>query len=106
MRLERQSLDSSLDSHFKDSFVDDGETGRKEIYLCDVPDIALKNRLGKNCAGFLFKEGSLLCHLSVLLREKGIPALVGIDENRFSEGEIYEIDTSVSGTCEKKVWKI
>lgn len=106
VRLERQSLDSSLDSHFKDSFVDDGETGRKEIYLCDVPDIALKNRLGKNCAGFLFKEGSLLCHLSVLLREKGIPALVGIDENRFSEGEIYEIDTSVSGTCEKKVWKI
>lgn len=102
VKIESQDIESSINSHFMDSakVIDNN---RKEIYLCDTPNIDLKNRLGENCAGFLFKEGSMLCHLSVLLREKGIPAIVGVDENLLEEGKLYEIDTNINGNWENKV---
>lgn len=105
VKLKSENLESSIDSHLKD-LPKELDNNRKEIYFCDIPDIALKNRLSKNCAGFLFKEGPMLCHLSVLLREKGIPAIVGVDENLLEEGKHYEIDTTINGNWENKVRQI
>ena len=69
----------SLDAHYYDSVIQTiSEQDRGIIYFCDKPSISLLNLLNKCDAertGFVFKEGSALCHFSVLLRERGIPAL-------------------------------
>ncbi|QKS58195.1 hypothetical protein HUB98_19390 [Paenibacillus barcinonensis] len=53
----------------------------KPIIVVDKPYAVLSIFFDK-VAGFIFKEGSLLCHLSVLLRENEIPSLISpiIDE--------------------------
>ncbi|WP_405884020.1 PEP-utilizing enzyme [Streptomyces sp. NBC_01136] len=37
-------------------------------------------------AGFVFDEGSVLCHLAILLREAGVPALVAADLGELPDG--------------------
>ena len=46
----------------------------------------------------------MLCHLAVLLREKGIPAIVGADEYLLDEGIEYTLDTSKKGTWEDRIY--
>lgn len=42
--------------------------------------------------GFIFKEASLLCHLSVIIREKSIPSVcIGEDFYELNEGDMYKI---------------
>lgn len=107
VRLSSEGLKTSLNSHFFDQQnAEKKSDSEKYIYLCDLPDISFKDKLTENCAGFLFKDAAALCHLAVLLREKGIPAVTGVDEIMIEEGSVYEINTEVKGTWEEKVRRI
>lgn len=83
-RLEWLNLDSDwekgVNMHFHDS-----QSGRPTspgieptIFVADRPDISilgLLNQHDPSSIGFIFKGGSLLSHLCIVLREKGIPAI-------------------------------
>jgi len=48
---------------------------RKYVFLAEKPYSEFVDLL-KFAEGFIFNEGSVLCHLAILLREKGIPAQI------------------------------
>jgi hypothetical protein len=48
---------------------------QKPIVVTDRP-LAILSVLFDKVAGFVFREGSLLCHLAILLREQEIPSLI------------------------------
>jgi phosphohistidine swiveling domain-containing protein len=51
------------------------ETGGRPIILVQRP-YAILSALLEHVAGFVFAEGSLLCHLAIMLREHGVPAII------------------------------
>ena len=51
-------------------------SGAKPIIVVDKPYAALAAVL-PHVAGFIFETASLLCHLSILIREHGLPAIAG-----------------------------
>lgn len=66
------------------------------IFYAETPYIQLQDLLKLSDSrqiGFVFSKGALLCHLAILLREKGIPAVCGFEENQLEEGEIYQLNT-------------
>jgi hypothetical protein len=68
-----------IDIHYQDQFFPNTDSSQCIIFLCDRPDISLLNLLHQHSAkniGFVFKQGSILSHLSITLRENGIPALL------------------------------
>ena len=81
LRIENEDLLASIDSHFHD--VREGNDIEDLILVADRPRLSLVKYLPKEGGniGFLFENGSRLCHLAVLLRERGIPAMF--------VGEIY-----------------
>lgn len=96
------------DNHFDLHFFDNVEQNRSQedslIYFCNRPDISLLKIIEKHDAqklGFIFKEGSVLCHLAVILREKGIPAIVVKDFLDLRQGAKIEIDATTSGLTRK-----
>ena len=55
----------------KDSlYINEGD-----IVVCEYPNEKLAVILDK-AKGFIFERGSLLCHFSIILRERHIPAVV------------------------------
>ena len=75
LRIENEDLLASIDSHFHD--VREGNDIEDVILVADRPRLSLVKYLPKEGGniGFLFENGSRLCHLAVLLRERGIPAM-------------------------------
>lgn len=61
----------------------------KWIFLCEKPTSKLA-LLFPHASAFIFKEGSLLCHLAILLREAKIPAVIlhGISDDLSKENSI------------------
>jgi len=51
------------------------ETNQKYVFLAEKPYSEFVDLL-KFAKGFIFNEGSMLCHLAIVLREKGIPARI------------------------------
>ena len=95
MRIEKDDVADSIDSHFHDVRL--GEELDDVILVADRPRLSLAKHLpdegGK--MGFLFESGSRLCHLAVLLRERGIPAMfVGGRYNQLENGGQASFDTS------------
>ena len=102
-KISQEEMKNSMDLHFKDQIETETE-GESIIYYCDLPDISLNKKLVPGKTGFVFNSGSMLCHLAVLLREKGIPAIVGADEYLLDEGIEYTLDTSKKGTWEDRIY--
>ena len=77
----------AIDTHFFNEIKNKTVRYNNVIFACELPSISLLNLLEEvgNNIGFVFKEGSALCHFAVTLREKGIPALVGIDINTLEQ---------------------
>ncbi len=104
--LDLGDFEDSLNAHFFNEI--DNVTNfdsEKIIFYAKLPSIKFLDILGKYEAsniGFVFEKGSLLCHLSVLLRERGIPAIIGISPFEIKEGEVYRLDTKAN----KKLVKI
>jgi phosphoenolpyruvate-protein kinase (PTS system EI component) len=69
-----------------------------------LPSISLLDILGKagRNIGFVFQEGATLCHFAVILRELGIPAIVGVDINCLDYDEQYCLDTNTGASLEEK----
>lgn len=75
-----QSIKSSLD-------IDDGD-----VLVCEYPNEKLAVLLDK-VKGFVFDRGSLLCHFAIILRERGIPAIIYSDATKkIKNGQMIEID--------------
>lgn len=54
------------------------------VFYCDRPDISLLelvDQFDERIAGFVFEKGSMLSHFPVVLRERGIPAVLASDED-------------------------
>ena len=67
-----------VDFHFHDNYRVAKKKG-KYIFICECPDISLLNLINahsKKNIGFIFRNGSVLSHLSIILREMKIPALI------------------------------
>lgn len=93
-----------MQRHFHDMVGVRQINSNNRIFVCDRPDISLLQVLENfdpNRVGFIFKEGSVLCHLAIILRERGIPAVVMGDEVRFEPGEVVTVDASTSSLCSK-----
>jgi phosphohistidine swiveling domain-containing protein len=81
MNENQTDLDSHLLSRFE---TETGEEPERLVVLADrasVDLLPIASRLRPGSA-FVFKHASLLAHLSVVLRERGIPAVV-IDDDEF-----------------------
>ncbi|MCC8138346.1 MAG: PEP/pyruvate-binding domain-containing protein [Clostridiales bacterium] len=66
------------------------------IFYAEMPGIefaGILNKYDPGSIGFVFKEGSALCHFSLLLREKGIPAITGFDGRDLKANGCYRLDT-------------
>lgn len=97
-KLDLGNFDDSLNAHFyNQGDAKEMDARQKIIFYADLPSIKFLDILTAyepRNIGFVFAKGSLLCHLSVLLREKGIPAIVGASEDDLQEGQKYLLDTS------------
>jgi hypothetical protein len=86
-----------VETHYHDDRLIVGVPVSNEpiIFVADRPDITLLRMLDHyNAAsiGFLFKGGSMLSHLCIVLREKGIPAIFLPEGQSCNEGDFYTID--------------
>jgi hypothetical protein len=63
------------------------ETGKRYVFLAERPYSEFVDLL-PFASGFIFEEGSMLCHLAVLLREKEIPArIIRGSTEKYKEGD-------------------
>ncbi|MEE2759012.1 MAG: PEP/pyruvate-binding domain-containing protein [Candidatus Thermoplasmatota archaeon] len=95
MRIERDDVVDSIDSHFHDVRLGEGMVD--VVLVADRPRLSLVKHLPAEggTMGCLFESGSRLCHLAVLLRERGIPAMfVGERYNQLENGGQASFDTS------------
>ncbi|MDR3561789.1 MAG: PEP/pyruvate-binding domain-containing protein [Negativicutes bacterium] len=75
----------ALDSHLNDRVQCKPTEGENIIIVAERTSVDLLRVVGTpGLVGFVFAEGSVLAHFSVILREKGIPAIVLDDPNAFS----------------------
>ena len=87
---------NSLELHFHNSF-ENKNTDEDIIFVAETPDIALLEILkqyNNNRIGFIFREGSALSHLSIVLREKKIPAIVVGNQINLIDNMTVKIDAS------------
>jgi len=98
--FEPNTTQSTLDTHFHDEQYGDYGSDDPKIFLCDTPHISLVEIIrthDPSKLGFIFREASVLCHLAIILREKGIPALQIEQPEKLPIGSIVTIDAVSSG---------
>ncbi|MGH1832717.1 PEP/pyruvate-binding domain-containing protein [Enterococcus gilvus] len=91
--------EESFDLHFHNAFNEENKPndGENLIFACKKTSIELLRFIYANKPeniGFLFESGSILCHLSIVLRENEIPAIqIGsFDALDLEYGANYTID--------------
>jgi len=94
--LSRIDTKDAINYHFYDKMGLEISLCENTIYYSDLPSIEFNYLLKSDngSIGFVFGGGSVLCHLSTLLREKNIPAIIGIDSKDIVDGQVYELNTS------------
>jgi phosphohistidine swiveling domain-containing protein len=87
-----------LDSHFHDLHSDVASSSGGSIIVAEKASTELiKVACAPDVRGCIFHEASILAHLPVVLREKGIPALILEDRNMFEslqDGQRISLDAS------------
>ena len=102
LEMPDSQLDMHLHNEFRDQKVRPNKTGseKNKIFFCKRPVISLLEIIDNHdpaTIGFVFEEGSVLCHVAVVLREKGIPAIkTGVAPDEFREG-VCTIDAGSAG---------
>lgn len=91
-----KDINESLNRHFSDR-MDAGapSLGDTEVFLCGMPDISLLQLVeAKDPArvAFAFRDGSVLCHLAVVLRERRIPAIILDKDCEIQPGTLVTLD--------------
>lgn len=88
---------ATLDGHLNDRVQHTTAAIESTVIVAQRTSVDLLPLVGApGIVGFVFAEGSVLAHLSVVLREKGIPALVLDDQTAFDSlpvGGVVELDT-------------
>jgi deoxycytidine triphosphate deaminase len=105
--LERASIGSVVSVHGEQDFTEFAwarellalarSTSTPPLIVAKRPYAALAVLIG-SVAGFIFEEGSLLCHLAIMLREAGVPAAIAADPPRrglghLTDGVLHVVDT-------------
>jgi hypothetical protein len=95
VRLKRHG---ALDRHLHDKTRATFDKGRPVVVVAEQPSVELLPLVGApGVVGFAFRQGSVLAHLAVVLREKGIPAIIVDDRKMFqslSNGVPIRIDAA------------
>lgn len=78
---------AELDRHLLEEIADVGGRAESQVFLADRASVDLLPLIAKCGRGsaFVFRHASLLAHLCVVLRERGIPAIVLPDEDMFGK---------------------
>lgn len=95
IQISEESDQKSLNVHYHDSLSNSYQDNGKYIFYCNKPAISLieiVNQYKNDCIGFVFQEGSILAHLSIVLREKNIPAIIIGNIPEISESSNYKLD--------------
>jgi phosphohistidine swiveling domain-containing protein len=98
-RLQKMDCGSitTLDGHLNDRVNHNMAATENIIIVAERTSVDLLPLVGApGIVGFIFAEGSVLAHLSVVLREKGIPAVVLDDQAAYSSlpiGSCVELNT-------------
>ena len=100
-----EKVHRSFDAHHKDQIKTENKgSADKIIVWSDRPLLALSawiEKCGRNNIGFVFSELSLLSHLSITLRELGIPAIWWDGDISSCIGKKVKIDAQSSGLNKK-----
>lgn len=102
VRIEPIEIQQSLNTHCRNIIENSTTSDEPVIFLCDLPDIKLMEKLNMKNIGFVFKRGSQLCHLSILLRERHIPALIYEGTEKLEINAVYKLDTRQKKKLVKK----
>jgi hypothetical protein len=80
---------SALHAHLGDKLVArDGTSEGPIVYVAKYPSIELAHFLEGSCEiSFIFEQGSMLCHLALLLRERQIPAIISATAQNLVDGQ-------------------
>lgn len=104
-RLVRITQDEdTLNKHFHDRTKSERQVAEDIIFLCKSPSIALLELLYKydnTRIAFAFEDGSILCHLAVVLRERSVPAAKVGDIDKISNGW-YILDAETTGIARER----
>lgn len=107
----KPELEASFDSHMQDIFTGKSafELPKKPVVIiAELPTLSLvpllSGRSGQDIA-FVFTAGSFLCHFAILLRERGIPAIISASAaDSLQVGDMVEISVdSRHGSFRKHV---
>jgi hypothetical protein len=93
--LQKEGVYDAISSHYHDKINGSSRKSGTHVVFADLPDISLLRILeeyDEKGIGFVFRQGSVLCHLSIVLRERGIPAVILDQEFPVREGEMVTID--------------
>lgn len=93
VKIENISIEQSLNAHCQNEISLENILEESIIFVAELPDIKLMEKLNENNIGFIFKTGSTLCHLAILLRERHIPAIFYEDVDNLKVGSVYELNT-------------
>jgi phosphohistidine swiveling domain-containing protein len=98
----KESIESKdvFDFHFHDDIENKPSENDSFIFLCEKPDISLLkviNRYNPQKIGFIFREGSMLCHLAIILRERNIPGIIVENLDDILSGEQLTLDANSLG---------
>ena len=101
LHLDTKAEDS-LDIHFHDECDEGQQLAGNTIIFCEKPDISVLsviNRYNPRNVGCVFSDGSMLCHLAVILRERGIPAVrIGAYSRlQYPDGAVCMLDAESKG---------
>lgn len=98
IKLDEKDYSDSLNFHFhNEKIFIDNKNIESIIFYAKMPNIAfldILNKYDSTKIGFIFENGSLLCHLAVLLREKNIPAIILKEKIEINYDKEYIIDTT------------
>lgn len=101
VRLTDDSDETIINEHGQSEIAESQDNTSPTIYYSSTPNISLKNLLGQKNIGFVFDRASLLCHFSILLREKLIPAVIRPQNLTLNIDAYYEIDTASTEIIKK-----
>jgi hypothetical protein len=88
---------AGLDLHFHSEQIESTSSAHGFVFVAKYPSIELAGLLA-GCAagssGFVFEHATLLCHLALLLRERGIAACVIPFDQLPPLGSLVKLDTA------------
>lgn len=98
IKIDEENIGESVHSHYYDELENRKSESGDRLFYAKRPDISLLELLEEYSAenmGFIFEEGSVLAHLCIVLRERGVPAIMLRSNKDIESGEVYTIDTKV-----------